>query len=99
VPTPQDQLAVLAALERKIEELNAAYPGLAVERQDEQFWVSIPDRYRVGHEAHFAEVTRKFLGYVHDPTSLPTWEQVNMLAKYWLTTNGVKLAQSFLVGG
>ena len=53
----------------------------------------IPDRYRVGHEAHFAEVTERFLAHVEDPTSLPAWEKPNMLAKYFLTTRAVELSR------
>src|SRR2546430_13531798 len=44
--------------------------------------ITIPDKYRVGHEAHFAQVTSRFLEYVKDPKRLPAWEKPNMLAKY-----------------
>jgi hypothetical protein len=54
--------------------------------------VTIPDRYRIGHEAHFAQVTNQFLMYLHNPSSLPRWEKANMLAKYCVTTKGVLLA-------
>jgi hypothetical protein len=30
---------------------------------------------------------------VHDPKALPAWEKPNMLAKYYVTTKGVELAQ------
>jgi hypothetical protein len=55
--------------------------------------VGIPDRYRVGHEPHFAEVTERFLGYLKDPASLPKWEKANMLAKYWVTTKAVEMCR------
>ena len=35
--------------------LQERYPGLALAEQSARFWLKIPDRYRVGHEAHFAE--------------------------------------------
>ncbi len=54
----------------------------------------MPDAYRVGHEAHFGEVTRQFLGYLRAPARLPAWERANMLAKYHVTTEGVRLAAS-----
>ena len=54
----------------------------------------IPDRYRVGHEAHFGEVTRRFLEYFKEPKTLPAWERANMLAKYRVTTEGVRMAQA-----
>jgi hypothetical protein len=55
--------------------------------------IVIPDKYRVGHEAHFAEVTRAFLGYLKDPKSLPAWEKSNMLVKYAISTKGVELSR------
>jgi predicted dehydrogenase len=54
-----------------------------------QWRVAIPDAYRVGHEAHFAQVTKQFLSYLKESNSLPAWEKPNMLAKYFLTTQGV----------
>jgi hypothetical protein len=64
-----------------------------VEGRGEECRVTIPDGYRVGHEAHFGEVTRQFLKYLGDPKSLPAWEKANMLAKYTTTTEGVRRAR------
>jgi hypothetical protein len=55
----------------------------------------IPEMYRTGHEANFAEVTRRFLAYRNDPSTLPAWETDNLRAKYYLTTHGVRLARAF----
>jgi predicted dehydrogenase len=88
-----ERAAVAAALGRKVQALQAVYPGVAVEERGADLWVTIPDRYRVGHEAHFAEVTHQFLGYLKDPRSLPGWEKANMLAKYAVTTQGVAQAR------
>ena len=54
--------------------------------------VTIPDQYRVGHEAHFAQVTKQFFEYLKRPETFPAWENPNMLAKYYVTTKGVELA-------
>ena len=70
-----------------------AWPGVAVADQGPRFHVAIPDRYRIGHEAHFAEVTQQFLKYVAKRQSIPAWEKPNMLAKYGVTTGGVALAR------
>ena len=77
-----DATAVEAALRRRVAALAGERPGLAVEAAAGGFRVVVPDTYRVGHEAHFAEVTRRFLDYLKDPASLPRWERANMLAKY-----------------
>src|SRR5262249_29868605 len=82
------------AAERQGGELQTAYPGVGIVDEGERLWVTIPDRYRVGHEAHFGEVTNQFLRYLKDPTSLPAWEKPNMLAKYFVTTWGVKKSQA-----
>jgi predicted dehydrogenase len=94
VPNRQaDTVPVKAALQRRVAELANARPGLTVEDEGGHLRVGIPDRYRVGHEAHFAEVTERFLGYLKDPSSLPKWEKANMLAKYWVTTQAVELSR------
>jgi predicted dehydrogenase len=85
--------AVKAALDRKIASLAARYPGLAVEDRGSQLRVSIPDVYRVGHEAHFAQVTRQFFDYWRHPETFPAWENPNMLAKYYTCTKGVELSR------
>ena len=90
---PADAPAVKAALERRVAELAKTRPGLTVEAEGARLRVGIPDRYRVGHEPHFAEVTVRFLGYMKDPASLPKWEKANMLAKYWLTTRAVEVSR------
>ena len=59
----------------------------------EQFVIVIPDRWREGHEAHFAAVTRRFIKYFKKQ-KLPTWEVTNMLSKYHLTTTALKQAHS-----
>jgi hypothetical protein len=44
-------------------------------------------------EEHFAQVARHFFQYVRDPASMPAWETSFMLAKYYVTTNGVEMAR------
>ena len=90
---PADVSAVKAALVHRIAELAKARPGLTVEDEGARLRVGIPDRYRVGHEPHFAEVTARFLGYLKDPASFPKWEKANMLAKYRVTTQAVEMSR------
>ncbi len=52
----------------------------------------IPEKYKEGHEAHFARVTEKFLDYLKNG-NMPDWEVPNMLAKYYTTTKGLELAR------
>jgi predicted dehydrogenase len=89
----QDRPAVRAALEKRIAQLAARFSGLSVADSGADLHVVVPDRYRTTHEAHFAEVTSRFLGYLKDPRSLPRWEKANMLAKYAVTTAGTDLSR------
>ena len=84
---------VFAALKKKIDSLQAQWPGVAMTILGEEARIVVPEKYRVGHEAHFAQVTREFLGYLQEPKSLPTWEKSNMLAKYYICTKGVELSR------
>jgi predicted dehydrogenase len=85
---------ILAAARAKVESLKKEYPGLGVEDLGAELRVTIPEALRVGHEAHFAQVTASFLKYVRDPRTLPAWERPNMLAKYYVTTKGTELSRS-----
>ena len=89
VPNSPD---VRTALREKLAELQTEFEGVGMEEIGEEFRLTIPDRLRVGHEAHFAEVTRQFFAYLRDPKALPAWEKPNMLAKYYVSTRGVEMA-------
>jgi predicted dehydrogenase len=69
------------AVKNAIASLQREYPGIAVKREDERWAVTVPERYNVGHEAHFAQVTENFLKYLRSG-KLPSWEVPNMLTKY-----------------
>jgi predicted dehydrogenase len=75
-----------AALERRIMALAETRPGLGLERQGGEWRIVIPDGLRIGHDAHFRELTRNFLAHVEAPGSLPAWETQNLIAKYYVTT-------------
>jgi predicted dehydrogenase len=91
--TSSDKPAVLAAVQKKLATVQGRYPGVAVEEAGADLLVTIPDRLRVSHEEHFAQVTQRFLRYLRDRSTLPAWERPNMLAKYYVTTEGTALAR------
>ena len=90
---PADKARVLAAVQAKLASLQAKYPGVAAEDLGAEIRLTIPDALRVGHEAHFAQVTANFLSYMKNRATLPTWERPNMLAKYYVTTKGTELSR------
>jgi hypothetical protein len=71
--------------------LTKTYPGLAWNPENGR--ITIPEKYRVGHEAHFAQVARKFFDYVRNPGSMEAWERSNMLVKYYISTKGVEISR------
>jgi predicted dehydrogenase len=90
---PGDRAGVLTAARARLAALQDRYPGVGVEDPGAEGRITVPDALRVGHEEHFAQVTRAFLRYVRDRGALPAWERPNMLAKYTVTTQGTALAR------
>ncbi len=91
--SPADHARVAEAAKARVSALQSKFRGLAIEDSGRELHVIVPDEYRTGHEAHFAEVTRQFLEYLRKPNSMPAWEQSAMLAKYYVTTHGVALSR------
>ena len=90
---PADKGALLAAVKARLDALQKEYPGVSVVEQGDELSIAIPDALRVTHEDHFAQVTTRFLRYVRDrKKTLPAWERPNMMAKYYVTTEGTALA-------
>lgn len=88
VKSSADAGAVEEALNTFLKQsLKELYPDLSLESSGERTWhLVIPDKYRIGHEAHFAEVTQRFLDYFH-LRRIPDWEWQQMLTKYYITTH------------
>jgi hypothetical protein len=84
---------VLVAAQAKVKALQDRYPGVTVEDRGAEIHIAIPDAFRVGHEAHFAQVTANFLDYMRNRSALPAWERPNMLAKYYVTTKGTEMSR------
>ncbi len=71
-------------LQTALDQLNEQFPGLSMKSSENGWEISIPDKYKLGHEAHFAQVTEKYLQYLVDG-NIPDWELSNMITKYYLT--------------
>lgn len=79
-------------LNAEVSKLQTNYPGIGVIRSGDLWEVTIPEKYKEGHEAHFGRVTEKFLEYL-EKGNMPQWEVPNMLAKYYTTTKALELAR------
>ncbi|TCC99791.1 putative oxidoreductase C-terminal domain-containing protein [Pedobacter psychroterrae] len=81
-----------AVLMEKFKQVQAKFPGVELKKLAKGWEVSVPEKYKEGHEAHFARVTEKFLEYLKKG-SMPEWEVPNMIAKYYTTTAALELAR------
>jgi predicted dehydrogenase len=73
-----------------VAKLSATHPGVEVKPAGALWQVVVPEKYSVGHEAHFAQVTEDYLHFLGEG-QLPSWEVPNMLAKYYTTTEAYRL--------
>lgn len=79
-----------AAIESRVAALQSRWPGVQAVAAGSEWHIAIPEKYRVGHEAHFAQVTNRFVDYVNAPESMPAWEDAFMMAKYYVSTKGTE---------
>jgi predicted dehydrogenase len=90
-PVKTNDTSVEAALQTAIKALQSTYAGISVKETEKGWELLIPDALRSTHEAHFSEVTRKYLQFLKEG-KLPDWEVPGMLAKYYTTTQALEKA-------
>ncbi len=88
--TAREELEI--ALEAALKNIGQAYEGVATRPSQNGWEVVIPEEYKKGHEAHFAQVTEQYLQYLIDG-QLPAWERKNMLTKYYVTMKGYEMSR------
>ena len=80
------------SLQAAIAKLQTLYPGLAIQQAGKTWHVVVPERFKIGHEAHFAQVTAKYLQYLA-AGKLPDWEVPNMLTKCHTVIEAYRLSR------
>lgn len=78
-------------LNKAVKKLSTTYPGVTIEKTMNGWKVVIPQSYKVGHEAHFGQVMKRYLQFLKEK-KLPEWEVPNMIAKYYTSTKGLEMA-------
>jgi predicted dehydrogenase len=78
-------------LTEQLKTIQSKYPGVELKKNSKGWEVVIPDKYKEGHESHFARVTENYLNYFNNH-NMPAWEVPNMLAKYYTTTKALEIA-------
>ncbi len=86
-----DLISFEKALEESVKIISDKYEGVQIRKLSSKWEVVVPEKYKVGHEKHFAQVMDRFLKYLADG-KLPDWEVPAMLAKYYTTTKALELA-------
>ncbi|MCF8452265.1 MAG: Gfo/Idh/MocA family oxidoreductase [Pedobacter sp.] len=86
-----DMKSFESAIMDDLKQINDKYPGVELKKNSTGWEVIIPDKYKVGHEDHFAQVAKAYFQYLRDG-KLPAWEVPNMLAKYYTTTKAREVA-------
>jgi len=82
-----------STLQKAVEQLNTRYAGITIEKTGKVWKLIIPEKFKVGHEAHFAQVMQRYLQYLK-AGQLPAWEVPGMLAKYYTSTKALEIANS-----
>ncbi|MDF2157684.1 putative oxidoreductase C-terminal domain-containing protein [Algoriphagus sp. CAU 1675] len=68
------------------ETLQGKYPGIDLEKLSSgEYRINVPEKYHNGHEAHFGQVTERYLEFFQEG-KMPEWEVPNMITKYYTTT-------------
>jgi predicted dehydrogenase len=87
-----DGMEFTGALYNAVQGLTSKYPGISLEKLNDTQWkLNIPDEFKIGHEAHFGQVAKKYLQFLIDG-KMPDWEVPNMIVKYYTTTEALKVA-------
>lgn len=81
------------SLRENFTKIQEKFPGTDIKKNGIAWEVTVPAQYHVGHEAHFAQVMKKYIEYLVNG-NLPEWEVPNMLAKYYTTITALKMAKS-----
>jgi predicted dehydrogenase len=92
LPVKGQEKAFDTAVSAAVNKIAGLYPGVSSVKHKNGYQVIIPDSYKVGHEAHFAQVMERYLSYLKEG-NLPSWEVPNMLAKYYVTTKSAETAE------
>lgn len=90
---PGDRPAVETALRERLKRVPGTSGRFGLQAMPQGIKIVIPDAERASHEAHFALLIQRFLSYQKIPDSVPAWETPYMLAKYRVTTEGVRLGR------
>lgn len=80
-------------LEKSVEDIKKMYPFVSLTESNGKFQIVIPIENRSNHEAHFGLVAKNYFDFLVN-RNMPEWEITNTLAKYYITTTAVEMANA-----
>ncbi len=75
-----------------LSKLQGIYPGVTAKKIAGAWEIIVPDKFKIGHEAHFAQVMDDYLKYLA-AGKLPDWEVPNMITKYYTLMEAYRLSR------
>ena len=93
-PVDMDEALFSTNLQKAIEKIRLNYPFVSTSPTSNkgEFLINIPIENREDHESHFRYVAESFFDFLVN-RDMPEWEISNTLAKYYITTLAVELAE------
>ena len=77
----QDKASLEKALAAAVADFGKTYPGVAYKAEGDGWTMIVPQKYEIGHEAHFSQVMNMYLGWMKKGEQ-PADYLPNMLVKY-----------------
>ncbi|MPM74662.1 hypothetical protein SDC9_121651 [bioreactor metagenome] len=92
--TTLDENEFSGNLQKAIEKIRITYPFVSASptAAKGEYIINIPVENREGHESHFKYVAESFFNFLIN-RSMAEWEKTNTLAKYYITTKAVEVAE------
>ncbi len=88
----QDKAALEKALAAAVAEFNKTYPGVEFKAEGDGWVMVVPQKYEIGHEAHFSQVMNMYLGWMKKGEQ-PADYLPNMLVKYYTLSEAWKASR------
>lgn len=82
-----------ARLSAAVDLLQDRYPGVGFRREGRSWVITVPEKYDVGHEAHFAQVADYYMRALR-LKKLPEWEAPGMVTKYSTIMKALEMSQA-----
>ena len=88
----QDKAALEKALGAAVAAFNKTYPGVTFKPYGEGWLMEVPQKYEIGHEAHFSQVMQMYLGWMKKGEQ-PADYVPNMIVKYYTLAEAWKASR------